>query len=44
MGPNATFTYIDRWSSPLTWGGAAPPAEGDSVAGPTLAPILDPKP
>jgi hypothetical protein len=25
------YTYIDRWSSPTTWGGESPPREGDSV-------------
>ena len=25
------YLYIDRWSSPNTWGGEAPPREGDSV-------------
>ena len=25
------FLYIDRWSSESTWGGEAPPREGDSV-------------
>ena len=25
------FLYIDRWSDPNTWGGEAPPREGDSV-------------
>ena len=37
-----TFEYIDRWSSPYTWGGADPPREGESVvihAGQTV--VLD---
>jgi len=25
------FDYVDRWSSPYTWGGAAPPTDGESV-------------
>lgn len=25
------FSYIDRWSDPNTWGGEAPPRQGDSV-------------
>lgn len=25
---NATFFYIDVWSSPYTWGGLSPPEEG----------------
>jgi hypothetical protein len=40
MGSNGSFTYVDRWSSPGTWGGAAPPAEGDSVVIPSGQNIL----
>ena len=40
IAPNATFTYVDRWSSLDTWGGAAPPAEGDSVVIPPGQNIL----
>jgi len=25
------YTYVDRWSDSSTWGGEAPPREGDSV-------------
>jgi len=25
------YDYMDRWSSPYTWGGAAPPTDGESV-------------
>ena len=25
------YQYIDRWSSPYTWGGQSPPGEGESV-------------
>ena len=28
---NTLYDYIDRWSSPYTWGGAAPPTDGESV-------------
>ena len=27
----ADFFYIDKWSSPWTWGGLSPPVEGDFV-------------
>ena len=27
----APFLYIDRWSDEATWGGEAPPIEGDTV-------------
>ena len=28
---NATFWYVDLWSSPFTWGGGPLPQEGDFV-------------
>ena len=28
---NVSFDYVDYWSSPYTWGGAAPPTDGESV-------------
>jgi hypothetical protein len=31
VAANTIFMYVDRWSSPGTWGGAAPPVEGDTV-------------
>ena len=27
----ADFFYIDKWSSPWTWGGNPPPVDGDFV-------------
>ena len=30
VGP-ITYKYVDRWSSPFTWGGMHPPAKGESV-------------
>lgn len=39
---DVSFDYADYWSSPYTWGGAAPPTDGESVhikAGQTV--ILD---
>ena len=31
MSHNVRFDYVDYWSSPYTWGGAAPPTDGESV-------------
>ena len=28
---DVSFDYADYWSSPYTWGGAAPPSDGESV-------------
>ncbi|XP_043232444.1 fibrocystin-L-like [Amphibalanus amphitrite] len=28
----AQFQYVDRWSSPFTWGGSDPPSDGQSVS------------
>ena len=30
-GPPTEYEYVDLWSRSSTWGGAAPPVEGDSV-------------
>ena len=37
---SADFEYIDLWSSRHTWGGAAPPVDGDFVVIPTGMNIL----
>ena len=31
MSHDVSFDYVDYWSSPYTWGGAAPPTDGESV-------------
>ena len=31
MSHDVSFDYVDYWSSPYTWGGAAPPIDGESV-------------
>ena len=31
MSQNVSFDYVDYWSSPYTWGGIAPPSDGESV-------------
>eukprot|EP00898_Chlorokybus_atmophyticus_P004648 jgi/Chlat1/5184/Chrsp33S05041 len=40
IDPTAVYRYIDRWSAPSTWGGEAPPGEGDSVYVPAGQNIL----
>ncbi|KAK0070514.1 fibrocystin-L [Biomphalaria pfeifferi] len=37
---SAAFQYIDLWSSPSTWGGESPPADGDFVVIPANQIIL----
>ena len=31
MSHSVSFDYVDYWSSPYTWGGTAPPSDGESV-------------
>ena len=31
MSHDVSFDYVDYWSSPYTWGGVAPPTDGESV-------------
>ena len=31
MSDDVSYDYVDYWSSPYTWGGAAPPTDGESV-------------
>ncbi|XP_037084616.1 fibrocystin-L-like, partial [Pollicipes pollicipes] len=31
-GEEAVFQYVDRWSSPFTWGDSDPPSDGQSVS------------
>lgn len=31
MSHDVSFDYVDYWSSPYTWGGEAPPTDGESV-------------
>ena len=30
-GPNASYSYVDLWSQPSSWGGNPPPTNGDTV-------------